>query len=404
MAEGNRPPVISDMSPGGGVVLIDTTPTLSFLVTDPDRTDGLNDYPTRAIIRMYKKVAGSWRFLNSQVFTLSDPGAGTDPVLVSVTWGTPLVVDNVPTSAWEVFDIWGVQASNLSNLDNPGQIARDSNGNYFVADYANNKLVKYDTTGRVVIHRTVTGPLGVAVDETGAVYVTTTTGGGNGGIIKVTNDLLTQTWTTGSLTAVVPLALAIDGTYVYFTETALDRVYRILRSTGASLTSLVVSGPNSDEPLGIATDGTHFWMVDTGANLVRKFTVAGAAVSTFAIPAGSRHITRKSDGTFLIANRTTSMIYHYTEPGVLLESIPVPTPESVVPGDNGALVVTNALGDAIYFMRKHVTIPPTSFAWVVEVSDETGGDTGIGFGGLNFELDRPDGTTEFLLTLGGIGT
>lgn len=106
--EENRPPNISAMSPANGVYVGTITPNLSFRTTDPDRTEGYKDYPTSAILRMFEKVAGSYRFMASQVATLTDPGVGTSPVDTTVAWtkdwDPSFIMSDIRLNAWIAAD------------------------------------------------------------------------------------------------------------------------------------------------------------------------------------------------------------------------------------------------------------------------------------------------------------
>jgi YVTN family beta-propeller protein len=115
--EENRPPVISDMAPGIGAVITDTTPTFSFVVHDEDRAAGYNDYPTKAIVRVWEKVEGSYRYIGHETAVLADPGAGTGDVPVVVNWTTPLTGG---TYGWTVQvddEIGGISGTGFGGRD-----------------------------------------------------------------------------------------------------------------------------------------------------------------------------------------------------------------------------------------------------------------------------------------------
>lgn len=110
IVEENRPPLISTMDPAGGEVLGDTTPDFSFLVTDQDRTEGYNDYPTQAIIRVYEKLGtNAYVLVGTQTVSLVNPGEGTGSVSVGPIIWTQAALTLGKTYGWtvEVKDVIG---------------------------------------------------------------------------------------------------------------------------------------------------------------------------------------------------------------------------------------------------------------------------------------------------------
>lgn len=100
-------PVITNIRPSAGESVVDTTPDITATVTDADRTDGSGDYPSIAIVRMWEKANGVYIPFGDQTFSLSNPGAGTDPVNLSLTWTTALTVGKTYGYSLEVRDVAG---------------------------------------------------------------------------------------------------------------------------------------------------------------------------------------------------------------------------------------------------------------------------------------------------------
>lgn len=126
--EENRPPIITEMHPAGGEIVTDTTPDFSLIVTDPDRSEGLGDYPTSVIVRIWEKVKGSLRAAGARFFPVDPQPQLLTPVNIdSLTWsmfdpkfdlGTRM---STRLAAWE---------TNLSDLDEISTLLDDSgNGN-----------------------------------------------------------------------------------------------------------------------------------------------------------------------------------------------------------------------------------------------------------------------------------
>ncbi len=96
-------------------------------------------------------------------------------------------------------------STGTSNLREPSAAAVDPAGNLYVADTANNRVVEYDTPfahggkPRLIFptrspcsdrHVTTCGPLGVAVDEVGRLFISDT---GNDRVVEYNTPLLSQT-------------------------------------------------------------------------------------------------------------------------------------------------------------------------------------------------------------------
>jgi tripartite motif-containing protein 71 len=81
---------------------------------------------------------------------------------------------------------WGGSGSGNGLFRGPGGIAVDSAGNVYVSDYDNNRVQKFDNTGKFIAawglsapafgsgNAQFFGPVGVALDSSGNVYVTDT--------------------------------------------------------------------------------------------------------------------------------------------------------------------------------------------------------------------------------------
>lgn len=128
--EENRPPVVSNMRPRGGEAIPALLPSFSFTVDDPDRDEGHNDYPANAIVRLYEKIEGSYRFLSNTVAPLTYPGDGTAPVNVNVGFG-----GSGPYGSWRTKVRAWFDASAITGVANGAALATwpDSSGRGFDA-------------------------------------------------------------------------------------------------------------------------------------------------------------------------------------------------------------------------------------------------------------------------------
>lgn len=176
---------------------------------------------------------------------------------------------------------FGTNGTGNTNFDNPGQIARDSSGNIYVADTANNRLKKHDSGGAYVSSITsLTGISGVCVDSSNNVYVTTNTPGGY--TIKKYNSSLSLQWTSVDIGD--PLGyLVTDSTTVFYTHPGLQFIGKVTTAAGALSGDFGSFGTGDGQfnngARGIAYDGTHLYIVDFGNKRVQKFTTAGVFVA-----------------------------------------------------------------------------------------------------------------------------
>ncbi len=191
---------------------------------------------------------------------------------------------------------WGSVGSGDTNFNNPGQIARDSSGNIYIADTDNDRLKKHSSTGTYVTSITsLTGITGVAVDASGNIYVGVKNSPSDSRVHKY-NSSLTLQWTAASLGSTNIVGLATDGVIVSVSNTA-GPVLNIDCATGAWGVLWGSSGSGDGQfhtPKGIATDGTYVYVVDQGNDRIQKFTTAGAFISKWGT-SGS------GDGQFLTA-------------------------------------------------------------------------------------------------------
>ncbi len=178
-------------------------------------------------------------------------------------------------------------------LSAPKQIARDSTGNLYVADFGNDRVSKYTSAGAFVgdIITGINGVYGVCLDASGNIYVA-----GLFGVRKYTSAGVQQ-WANALATD--GRHVATDGAHVYIVHTTSDEVRKRLCADGSSVAILGSSGTGNgqfDTPYGIAYNATTgtLYVVDQGNDRVQVITTSGAFVSKFG-SAGS------GDGQFTLA-------------------------------------------------------------------------------------------------------
>ena len=183
---------------------------------------------------------------------------------------------------------FGSSGSSNGQFNSPKQIARDSSGNLYVADFGNDRIQKFNSSGvhQSNIITSVDEVTGVCVDSSGNIYVSYKHGSSDYRVKKY-NSAGTLQWTsniasTGSLGHV-----ATDGTYVYAVRTANDDVRKLLVSDG-SLFASIGGGTGTGNgqcsgPVGIAYNTTtgYLYIVDQGNDRVQRWSTAGTFVDTF---------------------------------------------------------------------------------------------------------------------------
>ncbi|HXT12950.1 MAG TPA: Ig-like domain-containing protein [Candidatus Angelobacter sp.] len=225
---------------------------------------------------------------------------------------------------------WLDGVGNAARFNNPQSIARDTNGNLYVADAGNNTIRKIAPDGSVTTLAGLNGtagstdglgaaasfnsPFGMAVDSSGAIYVSDS---GANIIRKISPSGLVTTFAglagvagtnNGTGTAArfnEPDGLAIDSNNNLYVADTLNDVIRKISPDGVVTTFAGSLGkPGSADktgtaasfrfPIGVAVgqDGTVY-VADSGNYTIREVTPAGA-VSTLAGSVGSPGV---SDGT-----------------------------------------------------------------------------------------------------------
>jgi DNA-binding beta-propeller fold protein YncE len=192
-----------------------------------------------------------------------------------------LVSGTTETSSTFAYDSqWGTVGSGDGELNAPRQLARDGNGDIYVADSANSRVQRFSSAGAYEAQATgLSGITGVAVDSTPNTYVSFSTDA----VRKLDNTLAT-TWTVniGGTSGTVR-HLATDGTHLYVCSQADDVIYKRLCSTGAAVATLGSSGTGNGQfanPHGIAyssVTGT-LYVVDQGNDRVQEISTTGTYI------------------------------------------------------------------------------------------------------------------------------
>jgi streptogramin lyase len=215
----------------------------------------------------------------------------------------------------------------------PFGVAVDGSGNVYVADAGNDEIRKVTPGGTVTTvagspgqvgnadgtgsSALFDGPLGLVVDGNGNIYVSDTS---NDTIRKITpagvvTTLAGTEGTAGSSDGTgtgaqfdLPAGIALDKSGNLYVANAADTIRKVtpagVVSTLAGIAEQVgsVDGPDAsarfDLPVGIAVNGSgNVYVADTGNDLIRKVTPAGAVTTLAGVPTVTGH----TDGTGSVA-------------------------------------------------------------------------------------------------------
>ncbi len=233
-------------------------------------------------------------------------------------------------------------------FNTPYGIALDADGNIFVADWGNRRILKLDETGAFVKSVGITECYDIAVDASGNVYAPTTND-----IRKYDNDLnltLTKSNITGSSNWFT--FCDTDSTHLWVSNTGSDTIYKLLCTTLATVHTFGGAGTGNglyDDPAGIAVDGTHVYVVDNGNDRVQKhlkstgayaaqWGSSGVATGSFDYPADC---CLDASGDVWVADYNNNRCQRFSNAGVYQTSFSVSRPASIALTDDDDLWVSS---------------------------------------------------------------
>ncbi len=162
---------------------------------------------------------------------------------------------------------------------NPESLAIDTNGNIYIADSSNNRVLKEAPSDNGYSETTVKSDLnhpgGVAVDGTGNVYIADT---GSGSVLKEApgpEGYISSTVVSG----LVPTGVAVDGAgNVYVGDSGHGQVLEETPSGSSYVENTIVSGARFSDVRQIAVDsGGSLYIANGGGSGIAKETLLGCA-------------------------------------------------------------------------------------------------------------------------------
>ena len=324
----------------------------------------------------------------------------------------------------------GVLTTIASNgLNHPIGLVVDGNGNVFVNDTTNNRVLKETPSGAgytesVVLSVGLASPFGIAVDGAGNLYI----------VDALNRRVLKETVSASGYTETVlvgtglhsPTGVAVDGSgNVYYADTpsnsgslGVQRVVKKTLSAGTYTDSAVADlSTGLDNPYGVAVDGAgNVYIADTDIGKVWKETLSGSTYTQTTIGSGLNHpngVTVDGKGNVFIADRGNLRVLEESPAGATYTETVLATPVAswgIAADGSGNLYITDF--DKSTVSKLDLADPPTLNFANTNVgatsadSPQTATLQNIGNANLTFPIPstgrNPSISVGF--TLGGTGT
>jgi sugar lactone lactonase YvrE len=238
-------------------------------------------------------------------------GSATIP---SISYSSIPVFTSIVAGMSGSFSALDTGIATTSQLNIPRGVTADSSGNFYIADTNNNLIRKVTTSGAIstiagggilndgiATNTQLNSPFGVAVDNSGNVYIADTT---NNIIRKVTTAGAISTIAGGgslndgiatNTQLITPRGVAADSSgNIYIADTGNHNIRKVTPAGaistiagGGSLNDGIATNTQLSSPSGIAADSNgNIYIADSGNQVIRKVTPAGS-INTIAGTLGS---------------------------------------------------------------------------------------------------------------------
>jgi streptogramin lyase len=300
-----------------------------------------------------------------------------------------------------------------STLSWPYGIAVDGNGNIYVADTSNNRILKETLSVASYTETTVptsalSFPGGVGVDGRGNIYIADSNN----------NRILMETPSAGSYiettiptsTLNYPEAVAVDGSgNIYIVDTSNNRILKETLS-GGSYTESTVPTSTLIYPGGIAIDGNgNVYIADWGNNRVLMETPSSGSYIESTIPSstlnGPGAVAVVGNSVYIADSGNNRILKETLSAGTYAETV-LPTstlndPGAVTTDGSGNVYVLDSGNNRV--LKEDLIDPPSlSFAATVENSTSSDsprivtvsnlGNSTLNFSAISYPTDFPEGS------------
>lgn len=276
----------------------------------------------------------------------------------------------------------------------PRGVATDSANNVYVADQANTRVQKFNSSGGFVLKFGSGGsgagqfisPFGVAVDGAGNIYVTDSTPEPrtNGFVQKFDSSgtYLTGWGTSGQFLNGAGGVAVDSANNVYVAHPSGNRIYKFT-SAGTLITTLGVAGSGDGQlngPMGLAIDAAdNLYVSEIGNNrvqvfnsaftFVRKFGTAGTGDGQFSTPLG---LAVDATGNVYVADTGNNRLQKFDASGAFVSACGGPAagsgneelsgPAGVAADSAGNVYVADTNNDRVQKFGPPSATPPTANA------------------------------------------
>ena len=243
-------------------------------------------------------------------------------------------------------------------------VAVDAAGNAYVADYSNNRIVRYGVDGTVTNCNfgTLAVYIGLAIDGAGNLYIADPTG----------NTVTKAAFTTGVLGPVVTVASGLNNPYgltvdktgnLYIAERAGNDILKI---TPAGVKT-VVATPAYPYAITVDTAGTLYWTTQPpngGGNALLQSLASGASTPTTIYSTTNQltAITIDPAGSLFVASAYPSSVLKFTAGSTTpstFNSSYIAYPYGLALSTSGSLFVFDSLDGYLYKINR---LPADTFA------------------------------------------
>ncbi|MCQ6958253.1 DUF2341 domain-containing protein [Mucilaginibacter aquariorum] len=271
--------------------------------------------------------------------TYTSPGAYT--VSTAITTLTPT------TTGVTAYN-YGPATTISVTSSGPSNIAVDAAGNFYVANYNNGTISKYNAAGTSLGNYgtgapALSSPIAMVFDSFGNGYVVNSTGGT---VYKYNSAGVYQSTILSGLSN--PTGITIDASNNLYISTINDNFIRKYSTAGGA--ALLTITTNVSDPTGVAVDAAgNIYSLNNLTGNVTKYNAAGTYQSTVLTGfSGPWAIYLDNADNFYIGDSGSNRVRVYNKAGTLLKNLTVSDPEGVAVDSKGNIFAASYFTNAVY--------------------------------------------------------